>query len=280
MNELGSFLITFRESLEAALVVGIILAYLIRSRQEKYNGFVYLGVAAGILASIVAAILFSSIAGGFEGAAEEIFEGTTMLIAAFLITFMIFWLINQKQIAKALEGKVQENIGKAYVFGIFLIVFLSVLREGIETVLFLGAASFLGGGQYSIVGALAGIAAAIILGYLLFAQMLKVDLKKVFLFTSIFLALFAAGLIANGIHELQEANLIPVLKEEAWDINPPIGADGGYPLLHEKGAIGSIARGLFGYNGNPSVLEVIGYFTYLIFIFWFLFRGRLKKAAA
>lgn len=96
---------------------------------------------------------------------------------------------------------------------------------------------------------------------------IKINLKKFFNLTSFLLILFAAGLVAYGIHELQEAKIIPTVRESLWDINPPINPDGTYPLLHEKGYVGSILKGLFGYNGNPSLIEVAGYFIYLTLVF-------------
>ncbi len=266
MSEIASFLITFRETLEAALIIGIVLAYLARVGQSKYNNFVYLGAGAGIVGSVIAAILFNSFAGGFEGATEQIFEGVTMIVGALLITFMILWLMNQKRIVKELEGKVQRELTEAHRFGLFFLVFVSVLREGIETVLFLGATSFIGEGGYSIFGAIGGIAAAIVLGYLIFAEMMRINIKKVFLITGILLILFAAGLVAHGVHELQEASVLPIFVEHVWDVNPLQNPDGSYPLLHEKGAIGSIVKGLFGYNGDPSLIEILSYAAYVLII--------------
>jgi high-affinity iron transporter len=261
-----SFIITFRETLEAALVVGIILSYLVRTKQTQYNNIVYLGVISGIVASIVGALLFINIAGGFTGRAEVIFEGTTMLIGALLLTTMILWMIKQKHIARELEEKVATEITEAHKVGLFSLVFMAVLREGIETVIFLGSASFIATNN-NLIGGLAGIIAAILLGYAIFVGSIKINIKKFFNITSILLILFAAGLVAHGTHELQEANVTPIVIEHIWDINPPLNPDGSYPILHEKGYIGSILKGLFGYNGNPSLIEVLSWFIYLVFVF-------------
>jgi len=96
---------------------------------------------------------------------------------------------------------------------------------------------------------------------------MKLNLKKFFNITSIFLILIAAGLVAHGIHEFQEAAVIPYVIKEVWDINPAVVAEGSYPALHEKGLVGSFFNGLFGYNGNPSLLEVLFYASYLFVIF-------------
>src|SRR3989344_5101596 len=105
-----SFIITFRETLEVALIVGIILSYLVRTKQTKYNNIVYIGIAFGIVASIIGAFLFNYLAGGFTGRAEKIFEGITMLVGAVLLTTMILWMMKQKHIARELEHKVKVEV--------------------------------------------------------------------------------------------------------------------------------------------------------------------------
>ncbi len=263
---ISEFIITFRETLEAALIVGIILSYLVRTKRTKYNNIVYIGIVSAIIASIIGAFLFNTLAGGFTGTAEQIFEGVAMLVAAILITFMILWMLKQKHIVVDLHKKVDKEVNKKHQLGLFLVVFFSVLREGIETIIFLGAASFVSTANNSALGALLGIIAAIILGYLIFVAGKKVNIKKFFNVTSVILILFAAGLVAHGIHEFQEAKVIPTYIEHVWDINPAVNADGSYPALHEKGTVGSILKGLFGYNGDPSLLEVISYIFYIVLI--------------
>ncbi len=269
-----SFIITFREALEAALIVGIILSYLVRTKQTEYSNVVYMGVLSGIVASIIGALLFVRLAGGFTGRAEQIFEGTTMLIGALLLTTMILWMMKQRHIALELELRVKTELTENHRLGLFLLMFVAVLREGIETVIFLGAASFVSSSN-SLIGASAGIVAAILLGYAIFVGSMKINLKRFFSMTGILLILFAAGLVAYGVHELQEAKIIPTWVEHLWDINPSVNPDGTYPLLHENGYGGSILKGLFGYNGNPSLLEVLSYVTYLglVLILW----GSKKK---
>jgi len=269
-----SFIITFREALEAALIVGVILSYLVRTKQTEYNNVVYMGVLSGIVTSIIGALLFVRLAGGFTGRAEQIFEGTTMLIGALLLTTMILWMMKQRHIALELELRVKTELTENHRLGLFLLMFVAVLREGIETVIFLGAASFVSSSN-SLIGASAGIVAAILLGYAIFVGSMKINLKRFFNMTGILLILFAAGLVAYGVHELQEAKIIPTWVEHLWDINPSVNPDGTYPLLHENGYGGSILKGLFGYNGNPSLLEVLSYVTYLglVLILW----GSKKK---
>lgn len=261
-----SFIITFRETLEAALIIGIILAYLAKTNKRKYNKFVYFGVIFAIVLSIAAAFVFKILSISFEGTAEQIFEGITMLIAAFLLTFMILWMMKRKHIAHEIKEHVSEELEEKHKLGLFFIAFIAVLREGIETVLFLGALTFISG-KISIFGGLLGIGSAVFISYLFFISTKKINLRIFFTITSIILILFAAGLTAHGVHEFQEAKIIPTIVEHVWDINPQINPDGSYPALHEKGSIGSIAKGLLGYNGDPSLIEVLSYTFYLIFIF-------------
>lgn len=261
----SSFIITFREMFEVSLIVGIILSYLARTKQTQYNNVVYFGVIAGITASIIGALLFNILAGGFEGRAEQIFEGITMLTGAILLTTMIFWMMKQKHVAIHLEQKIAQKINELRKYGLFLLAFMAVLREGIETVIFLEAASFVSE-ENNLFGALGGIIAAIFLGYLIFVGSKKINIKRFFDATSILLILFAAGLVSHGMHEFEEANLISSIKENVWDINPEINQDGSYPALHERGIVGSIFKGLFGYNGNPSLTEVLSYIIYLVII--------------
>lgn len=269
-----SFIITFRETLEVALIVGIILSYLTKTKQTKYNNVVYIGIISGIVASIIGALLFEKIAGGFTGRAEEIFGGITMLVGALLLTTMILWMMKQKHVAKELEHRVSEELAEVHKSGLFLLVFVAVLREGIETVIFLGATSFVSTDN-NMIGALAGITVAIFLGYAIFVSSMKINIKKFFNVTSIMLILFAAGLVTHGVHELQEARIIPTVIEHVWNINPPVNLDGSYPILHENGYIGSILNGLFGYNGSPSLIEVLSYFIYLV-LFFVLWRNIEK----
>ena len=249
---LESFLITSRETLEASLVVGIVFGYLNRTSQHSYKRVVYYGIAAGVLLSMLAALLFISIAGEFAGRAEEIFEGMTMMVAAVLLTTMILWMLRQQRIARQLESRVASHIQKAQVsawgeWGLFLLVLIAVLREGVETVIFFGA--------------------------------IKVNLRRFFHVSSVLLILFAAGLVAHGVHEFEEAGLVNGVIAPVWDINPVQNADGSYPALHEKGAVGSFLVGLFGYNGNPSLVEVLAYAAYLSAIYVIYRRIEFSKGA-
>ena len=258
---LESFLVTSRETLEASLVVGIVLAYLNKTNNQNYRKTVYYGIVFGILASILAAFIFTIFAGGFEGKAEEIFEGATMFIGAFLLTTMILWMMQQRHIAKEIEVKVESHLMNSQPLfshiGIFMLIFVAIIREGVETVIFLNAINYASGINF--LGGTLGIISAIIVGYVFFVSTKKINLKKLFNISSILLVLFAAGLVAHGVHEFEEAGLVSGIIAPLFDINH---------ILNEKGIVGSFLKGLFGYNGNPSLLEVIAYTSYLGIIFY------------
>jgi high-affinity iron transporter len=259
----------FRESLEVSLIVGIILSFLLKTNQTKYNNTVYVGIAAGIVTSIIAGTTLLAIKAEFSGRAEEIFEGITMLIGAALLTSMIFWMMKQKKLTEQIHNKISKHIDSASKFGLFALAFVSVLREGIETVIFLSAASF-GSDSVNLVGVFLGLISALFLGYLIFVVSIKINIKKFFTFTSVLLILFAAGLISHGLHEFIEAGVLTLGSSEAYNINH---------ILNDKSALGEILKGLFGYNGNPTFIEIYAYLGYLAFAFvcWFSPKELLKK---
>jgi len=239
----------------ASLVIGIILAYLQRTDKESYKKTVWMGVAFGLGLSVLTAILFNVFAGGFEGRAEELFEGVTMLIGVALLTTMILWMMRQRRIAEHIHSKVDTHLAKDAIFshlGLFFLAMIAVLREGVETVIFLNAVRYSSG--LSLIGGLLGVAVAIGLGWLFFYESRKINLKKLFTFSSVLLILFAAGLVAHGVHELEEAKVLDPLISPLYSING---------VVNENSVLGSFLKGLFGYNGNPSLLEALSYWVYL-----------------
>jgi len=262
---ISSLIIALRETLEAAVIIGLIVGYLNKTGQQVYKKTVALAVTVAVVASLVGAWLFNMLAGGFEGRSEQIFEGVTMMISALLLTTMIFFVMGHKNLGQELASSLSQKINQQQKWGLFFLVFFSIFREGIELVLFLKTASLVSPDN-NLLGAVLGIAIAIILGYVMFAELMRFDIKKFINITGVILILFAAGLVAHGIHEFQEAGVMPIIIEHVWDINPPINSDGSFPTLHENGWFGSILKGLLGYNGNPSLLELIGYIIYLLII--------------
>lgn len=264
----SALIITLRETLEAALVVGIILAYLSKVVNLKGRRFVWQGVFAGVIFSVVVAFVFERYLGGFEGKAEQLYEGITMMVAAGLLTWMILWMMKQRSgMRKNIESKVEAHVSKNYNFGLFLLSFVAVAREGVETVIFLQGARIQAeaGGQQILVGAVLGIFAAIVISYLLFKGIARISLRKFFMVTTLLLVLFAAGLMAHGVHEFQEAGLA-TYNEHLWDLNS---------ILNEKSMPGEFLKHVFGYNANPSLEEVVVYFAYLAGMWWV--SRRLKS---
>ena len=243
------FIIGFREALEAALIVGIILGYLRKTNQLEHNNRVYIGIAAGVVASIFTALAFNALALEFEGAAEQLFEGVTMVVAAVVLTWMVFWMSKQKQIAQNIQTAVDRSIAG----GLTFLTFIAVYREGFETVLFLNALAFSSNAQ-PLMGALLGMSVAVLIGFVIYEIGVRLNLKVFFQVTSVLLILFAAGLVSHGIHEFQETGLVPLFTDQAWNTKT---------VLDDKSTAGSIARSLFGYNDDPSWLEVIVYAFYL-----------------
>lgn len=252
-----SLLIMFRESLEAVLVAGIVLGFLQKTGQQQARVKVWLGIAAGIAASVLGAALFHLLAGGFEGRSEQIFEAVTMLAGAALMTTVIVWVARQGGSREELEAKAARSV-RGGGWGLFLLVFVSILREGIESMLFLAAAGS-GSRAGDLLGGLIGLVAAVILGVLALRASRRMGIKAFFAVTNVLLVLFAAGLVTRAVHELSEAGIVPPIVERLWDVNPAVRPDGSYPALHHKGAVGGIFRGLFGYSGAPSLAEAIGW---------------------
>ncbi|MEE9216348.1 MAG: iron uptake transporter permease EfeU [Anaerolineales bacterium] len=251
-------LIALREGLEAALIVGIVLGYLRRIGYLEGRRSVWIGVFVAVLASLGLAIFIQFVGMELEGRAEEIFEGATMFLAVGVLTWMIFWMRTQARLVKiSLERNVQDAVETGTKWGLILVAFIAVFREGVETALFLSAAAFASNGRGTLIGAVLGLAAAILIGYLIYASTAKLNVRRFFNITSVLLLLFAAGLLAHGIHEFQEAGLIPTVNEQVWDTNN---------ILDENSSLGQILKAVFGYNGNPSLEEVVGYFGYWIVV--------------
>ena len=249
-------IITLRETLEASLIVGIILAYLNHTKNSQHSIFVWMGVLAGIALSVVLAIIFQIMFGDFTGRTEELYEGITMLTAAALITWMILWMLTQRRsIRKNIENDVEHHLTNDHPWGLFTLALVATAREGIETVIFLKASILHAGGTHTFIGGLLGIVIAVFLSVLLFRGIVHIPLKKFFSITSVLLILFAAGLVTHGVHEFEEAGLIPSLISPLWNMNG---------FLDEAGTLGSFLKGLFGYNGNPSLMEVMSYGIYLM----------------
>ncbi len=255
---IASFLLALREGLEAALIVGLTIGVLTKMKRREQMPAVWTGVGAATAVSLIVALILHQVGAELEGAAEQIFEGVTMFLASAVLTWMIFWMARQgRQVQDELQADVKMALVRGGRWGLFAIAFFAVVREGIETALFLTAAAMTSSAQQVLIGGLAGLAAAAFLGWLLFATAVRLNVRRFFQVTSVLLILFAAGLMAHGIHEFNEAGLIPAVIEHVWDINH---------ILDENSVVGLTLKALFGYNGNPSLTEILGYLGYYVAI--------------
>ena len=255
---MAELIIVFREVLEASLIVGILYTYLNKINQNEAIIRLWQGVMVALAASLLGSLLFQRFAGGFHGQAEKLFEGFVMIIAAIVLGTMIVWMAKNRNIADDLKEKADYALNSEKLgYGIFVLAFISVFREGIETILFLYGVMMKQGGlnvTLSFIGAGLGIG----LGYMIFIQGKNVPLKTFFNVSSVLLIFVAAGMMAYGIHELESAGIIPDYGR-IWDINPPKLPDGTYHLMHDKGYVGGLLKGLFGYNGDPSGIEILAW---------------------
>ncbi|HEX5808885.1 MAG TPA: FTR1 family protein [Anaerolineales bacterium] len=278
---LPTYLLSLREGLEAALIIGIVLGALSKIRRTDLSPAVWLGTLSAVGISILTAVLLTSFGMSLEEEAEQIFEGITMLTAAAILTWMIFWMSRQ---ARFLKGELEAGVNKAAATtgrrAMFWLAFLAVVREGIELALFVTAAFFAGDQSQvtsniiqTLAGTILGLGTAALLGWTLFATTVRLDLRRFFQVTGFLLILFAAGLVAHGVHEFNEVGWIPAVIEHVWDVNT---------IIDENSLVGLLLKTLFGYNGNPSLTEMIAYFVYLavITILWRRDSAPVKVPAA
>ena len=276
-----SLLITFREALEAALIVAIMVTYLKKVGKGELTRYAYLGSGAAVVISLVLGVAIQMIYGGMSEVTAELFEGVASLTAVAVLTYMIFWMTgHSKNIRGELQEKIDVAMSQGELFSIASLAFVAVFREGLETVLFL-TTTFFQDAAGTILGVVLGAAIVLVLAVLLMRGTYKMDIKKFFGYTSILLIVFSAGLAGYGVHELIEAgeNMghdFGVLGQKPYDINPPVNPDGTYPALHEKGLVGSIMKALVGYDGNPEWLRIIVYLGYWAVIGTYVFRTYRK----
>jgi FTR1 family protein len=213
---LQAFIITLREGVEAALIVGITLAYLSKIGRPELRKTVYAAIVAAFLASIGAGILISRTHWN-----EDVFEGWIMLAAAFfVISMIVFMMKTGRKLKGQIEGKVGSLIGESSRFGLFLFVFLMILREGVETVLILSAVSLNSTELLSFIGTLSGVIVAILFGVMFVKGSVRINLQKFFRVTTAILFFVAAQLIVSGLHELSENGVLPSSKQEMAIIGP------------------------------------------------------------
>ena len=275
----ASFLITLREGIEAALVISIILAYLNTIGRRDGHRTVWGGVAAAIGISLVAGLVLNVTVGAISETSErtaEMIEGIGSLLAVAVLTWMIFWMRRQaRHIKGELQQRVDMALGSESTLALAALAFFVVVREGLETVLFLfgtiRASDEVGSSVgLAYAGAALGLLTALVLGVLIYRGGLRLNLRTFFKVTGALILVVAAGLFAYGIHEFQELGWLPGEDAKAFDI-------GG--ILSDEGGVGAFLRALFGYNADPSVLEFWAWLGYLV-VTGFLFFRPAREAPA
>ncbi|HEY6688123.1 MAG TPA: iron uptake transporter permease EfeU [Propionibacteriaceae bacterium] len=275
---LANFLIGLREGLEAALIVSILVAYLVKSGRRQLLPQIWLGVAIAVAISLGfgAALTFGPKGLTFE--AQELIGGLLSIVAVGFVTWMIFWMAKA---ARSLSGELRSQIDRAADasrWSLVIVALLAVGREGLETALFLWAATQTaaqGNGSTAgpLLGAALGLLVAVVLGYLIYRGALKINLSRFFTWTGAFLIVIAAGVLAYGVHDLQEARFLPGLNNLAFDISGAIPPTSWY---------GTLLKGVFNFSPATTVLEAaawLGYFIPTMTIFLYQKRQRTQAPA-
>jgi high-affinity iron transporter len=274
---LANFLIGLREGLEAALIVSILIAYLVKSGRRHLLPQIWIGVGIAVAVSLAfgAALTFGPKGLTFE--AQELIGGLLSIVAVGFVTWMIFWMAKA---ARTLSGELRAQLDKAADAGrwsLTVVAMLAVGREGLETALFLWAATeAAAGGPGStagpLLGAALGLVLAMVLGYLIYRGALKINLGRFFTWTGAFLIVIAAGVLAYGVHDLQEAGLLPGLNNLAFDVSGVIPPTSWY---------GTVLKGVFNFSPATTVLQAAAWLLYFIpTLAIFLYQKRQRTHPA
>lgn len=267
-----NFLIGLREGLEAALVVGLLLAYVRKTGKAHLVPKIWMGVLAAVGVSLGFGALLTFGPRGLTFEAQEAIGGSLSIIAVGFVTWMIFWMAeNSKHLSRELGQKI--DAAQASTAAVVFIAALAVGREGLETALFLWAASqSAGSGAMALVGALLGIIIAIALAWLIMRGVLKLNLATFFRYTGIFLIFIAAGVLAYGVHDLQEAGLLPGLHHLAFDLSH---------IIAPTSLVGTLLKGIFNFSPATTWLEAGAWLMYTGTVLTiFLTKHKAPKTAA
>lgn len=268
---LGSALILFREGLEGALIVAIVLSYLRKLGRRDAMRPVWWGVAAAVVLSVAVGAVLLAVVGGLEGDAEPISEAVIAFLAAGVLTWMIFWMRRQaRAIRGELEAKVDAALAVGSVTAMVAVVFFGVAREGLETSLFFLAAA---GGEAengagpgaALLGGALGLGVAVALGYALYRGSHWLNLRQVFTVSGGLILVFAAGLLASGVAALQELGL-----GSLWS---PVYDVSGIDALGEEAFVGGVLNGLLGWSPDPSIEMIAVWLVYLVGVGSIYLRG-------
>ena len=268
---LSTFIIALREGLEAALIVGILVAYLVKSDRRAFLTPLWAGVMLAVVVSLASGAFLTFTSTELSSRGEEFFAGTTSLLAVGLVTWMVFWM---KRTARYLKGQLEGQMSAAILGGPLALAgaaFFAVVREGLETSLFIYANfKTVSSTPSATVGLLLGLGVAIALGYLIYRSSIKINLGKFFTYTGTALIVVAAGVLSYGIHEFQELGWLPGPDFFIWDITS---------VLPKDSLLGGILAGTIGFDTTTSWLQFIVWATYLGIVLSLYLKRSAPKAA-
>ena len=253
---LSTFIIALREGLEAALIVGILVAYVVRTERRHLLKPLWTGVGVALAASLGLGAVLSFTSAELSDRGEELFAGITSFIAVGLVTWMVFWM---KRTARNLRNELHGKVDSALVGGpisLALVAFFAVAREGLETALFVYTNfKTVGAASSATVGLVLGLALSVFLGYAIYNRSVKLNLSKFFTITGVALIIIAAGVLSYGIHEFQELGYLPGADAFLWDVTPWIA---------KESLLSSLLGGLVGFDTTTSFVQFIGWSLYLL----------------
>ncbi|MEO8284914.1 MAG: FTR1 family protein [Chloroflexota bacterium] len=252
---LAAAVLIFREGLEAALIVAIMLGYLRKIGRLDKQFSVWAGTLSAAGLAIGFTVVLQLIGAQFDYPAKGIYEGFTSLFAVIMLTSMIFWMSRQARYIKgSLEQSMKTRLATGATWGLFLVAFLTVAREGLETALFLSASAFQTSGMETLIGGVVGLAMAVGVAIAIYVAGVHLNMRTFFKVTTVMLVVFAAAMFRYAIHEFEEVGWVPALVDNVWNTGQ---------ILPAGSTVGQILQALIGYVSSPSLIEVLGYFGYL-----------------
>ncbi len=267
---LANYLIGLREGLEAALVIGILVAYLVRTQRRDLLPSVWIGVGVAVAVSLAVGAALTLGPRGLSFTAQELIGGGLSLVAVALITWMIFWM---GKTARYLKQHLEDGMERAIAVGkgaILAMALIAVGREGLETALFLWAGIEAAGATTApITGAVLGLLTAIALGVLIYRGAVRINLRVFFQWTGVFLIIVAAGVLSYGIHDLQEAGALPGLNTLAFDVSDTITPGS---------VLGTLLKGIFNFSPTTTILEAVAWVAYVVPTMWLFVRMAFAQA--
>ncbi len=265
---LAGILITIREGMEAFLIIGILLGYLKKTRQSKFSYQIWIGSLGAIIVSIGIATLFQLLSVRFSGRTEQIFEAATALVAVVVLSWMVLWMQKQSRTIKGeLEEKVQSALSSNQLLALASLAFVAVLREGVETSLFLSALANTAKSGL-LLGSILGLVIAAFLAYLIFNTSVRLNLRLFFIITGTLLIFISAGILGHAIRELEELGIVRgYLAQVTWNTSW---------LVADKSLAGKMLSVFVGYNSKPILLQIIAYIAYVV-TFGTMFYGAINQ---